>query len=269
MSDRNIDSSANRSADALLEKTSVSGMFSEQLGGADHGAEGFPATIAEDRDGPITREWVEERIRDEVMLDSLVDGLIEDERLDRMRKNINTAVNGTREELAATQKWLRYVLLVQRVLLEKLAEKEIIDLGGIDGRAAELTGLLQHPRFARGLGVALDRKTKKGTEVREINCDERIHVCKQACCRLRFALDERSLSESHLEYDSEHPFMIRRKANGECAYQKEGKCSCYDIRPRTCRTYSCEKDERIWKNFEKMIPSDRVARLPELGAVES
>ena len=48
--------------------------------------------------------------------------------------------------------------------------------------------------------------------------------------------------------------MIRQKPSCYCTHinPKDKKCTIYNNRPSVCKKYSCAKDARIWKDFEKM-----------------
>ena len=40
--------------------------------------------------------------------------------------------------------------------------------------------------------------------------------------------------------------VLQRKPNGECVYlNNDGLCDIYEYRPKACREYNCEDDERI------------------------
>jgi Fe-S-cluster containining protein len=87
-----------------------------------------------------------------------------------------------------------------------------------------------------------------------IDCAARMHVCKAVCCRMSFPLSAREIERGKIKWELGKPYFIRKDANGRCVHldEKNG-CEVYQNRPQVCRGYSCEKDERIWKDFDKMI----------------
>jgi Fe-S-cluster containining protein len=88
----------------------------------------------------------------------------------------------------------------------------------------------------------------------EVNCAERYPVCQAICCKLDFALTAEEIEGGHVKWDLGRPYYIRRAESGHCVHLDTGSCRCgvYADRPGICRQYSCAKDERIWKDFEKM-----------------
>ena len=87
-----------------------------------------------------------------------------------------------------------------------------------------------------------------------IDCAARMHVCKAVCCRLSFPLSAPEIEGGKLKWELGKPYFARKDATGRCVHldEKSG-CGVYQNRPRVCRGYSCEKDERIWKDFDRMI----------------
>lgn len=104
-------------------------------------------------------------------------------------------------------------------------------------------------------GVAL-RVDSAGVEKNfvPVNCAERIHICKAACCRLSFALSAEEIESGRVKWDLGQPYLIRQETTGYCAHNdpRAKSCRIYQNRPGVCRNYSCARDERIWKDFERM-----------------
>jgi Fe-S-cluster containining protein len=90
----------------------------------------------------------------------------------------------------------------------------------------------------------------------QINCHERIHACKGACCALRFALSRQDVEEGVVRWDLGRPYLNRQAADGYCVHSDPTSRSCgaYAQRPAPCRIYDCRSDDRIWLDFDKMIP---------------
>ena len=90
-----------------------------------------------------------------------------------------------------------------------------------------------------------------------VNCEKRKHLCKGACCKLTFALSEDEVEAGNVKWDLEKPYYIRHEENGYCSHinSENYGCTIYNNRPDLCRAYSCKDDERIWEDFDNMIPN--------------
>ncbi|MBC7978476.1 MAG: YkgJ family cysteine cluster protein [Myxococcales bacterium] len=88
-----------------------------------------------------------------------------------------------------------------------------------------------------------------------VDCADRIPICKARCCKFTVVLAEQDLDEGKLQWDLEHPYVLRRAGDGRCVYQERatGFCGNYEYRPAPCRWYSCKDDKRIWLDFENKI----------------
>jgi Fe-S-cluster containining protein len=104
-------------------------------------------------------------------------------------------------------------------------------------------------------GVVIRQDPPQPPTSPDINCAERLPICKAACCRLSFALSVQELEEGKIRWDLGRPYLIRHDAHGRCVHLQEGSCACgvYESRPRVCKVYSCREDQRIWKDFEGMV----------------
>jgi hypothetical protein len=105
----------------------------------------------------------------------------------------------------------------------------------------------------------------------EIDCAARIPYCKAACCSLRWPLTLEEVESGPVKWDLGRPFFNRHGAHGYCHQfdlETHG-CSVYEQRPRPCRQYNCIGDERIWLDFENMIPnSEWIDSHHERGPIE-
>jgi hypothetical protein len=131
-------------------------------------------------------------------------------------------------------------LLVQRGVLDA---DELVQATGAartqihaEGRAADV-----------GVAVRVDENGPEPV----IDCESRLHVCKAVCCRLRFALTVEEIESGLVKWELGQPYFNRQNAEGYC-HRWDGGCTIYHERPSPCRLYSCEHDERIWKDFDAM-----------------
>lgn len=96
----------------------------------------------------------------------------------------------------------------------------------------------------------------------EIDCEARIPYCRAVCCKLTFCYSRQDVDEGALEWNPAAPFRNLKGEDGRCVHQDRstGFCSVHEIRPIPCRYYDCSRDERIWLDFERMIPRPEVER---------
>jgi Putative zinc- or iron-chelating domain len=91
----------------------------------------------------------------------------------------------------------------------------------------------------------------------EIDCAARIPFCQAACCKLRWPLTLAEVESGPVKWDLGRPFLNRHGAHGYCHQLDAGThaCQVYAERPEPCRQYSCVDDDRIWLDFENMVPN--------------
>jgi Fe-S-cluster containining protein len=150
--------------------------------------------------------------------------------------------------------------------IELLAEKGIISIEEVDERKKIVADRLTAKFREAGMGVVrsepeADKYAFEGSA--EIDCENRIDLCRAACCRLDFALSRQDVEEGVVQWEFSRPYMIKRERDGYCTHLDTGGCRCkvYEQRPVPCRAYDCRKDSRIWADFEGRVPSPELAKL--------
>jgi Fe-S-cluster containining protein len=157
-------------------------------------------------------------------------------------------------------------------LIELLSERGVITVAELDERKKQVGQRLVEKFTEKGMGVALtNEEGDKYEYAREakVDCENRLPLCRGACCRLRFALTVQDLEEGKVKWDLGHPYMIRHNAEGYCHHNERDthRCTVYQNRPIVCRAYDCSKDKRIWSDFENMVVSPDLPNLfPKDGA---
>jgi prolipoprotein diacylglyceryltransferase/Fe-S-cluster containining protein len=144
-----------------------------------------------------------------------------------------------------------------------LEEQGLLDRSLMEKRKAAAAERVGSDLAAEGLGVQLDPSTVSKYEpsaIVRIDCENRIALCHAACCKLSFALSREDVQEGTIRWDFGNPYVIARGEDGWCVHLDRGRktCGAYSARPRTCRTYDCRKDARIWLDFEKRIVNPEI-----------
>jgi hypothetical protein len=102
-------------------------------------------------------------------------------------------------------------------------------------------------------GVSL-RVDNAENPLQSVNCEERLHICKAICCKLNFPLSQVEVEEGIIKWELGRPYYIRHSNDGFCCHRgSTGQCTVYNSRPKVCSSYSCQNDERIWKDFDTMV----------------
>ena len=151
-------------------------------------------------------------------------------------------------------------------LVELLTEKGLIQLEELEDKKREVAERLLESFLDKGMGVAMQEDVRdKYTfdETVEIDCQNRVHLCKAACCRMSFALSQQDVEEGVVKWDLGRPYLIAQDADGYCRHldRKSSCCTIRDQRPLPCRGYDCRKDKRVWTDFEQMIINPDLDRL--------
>jgi len=152
-------------------------------------------------------------------------------------------------------------------VIDLLVEKGLLGEDELNERKQEMGRRLVEKFNARGMNVAIqesqiDKYKFEGGP--QIDCASRVHLCKAACCRLKFPLSKQDLEEGVVKWDLPRPYLIARRADGYCAHMEQGcagGCTVYENRPLPCRAYDCRGDERIWSDFENGVVSPGLEQL--------
>jgi Fe-S-cluster containining protein len=176
----------------------------------------------------------------------LIQGLL----FSHTRINLNTIE--THKALAKTE-----------ALLEILVEAGLLDPEEFERKRAEAEDRLRTAFVEQGMSVAIqehDSGKYEPRELPEIDCENRVHLCHAACCRLQFALSKEDVEEGIVRWDLGRPYFIAHRADGSCVHLRpeDRRCDVYAHRPVPCRVYDCSRDKRVWEDFEKRIPNPRV-----------
>jgi hypothetical protein len=157
-------------------------------------------------------------------------------------------------------------------LIELLVAKGIIGIDELDQRKKAVENRLNNNFKEAGIGVrvqnaGVDKYNLE--EESEINCDNRKHICRAACCTFAYALSLQDIHEG-IRWSLGKPFMNAKEPDGYCVHLNKDTlaCSIYERRPAVCRQYSCRNDQRVWLDYDKMIIKPDVFKEQESSNTE-
>jgi hypothetical protein len=151
-------------------------------------------------------------------------------------------------------------------LIDLLIEKGLLTEAELNERKREVGAGLVEKFNNNGMTVAIQDSQVdkyKFEDGPRIDCENRINLCKAACCRMRFPLSPQDLEEGIVKWDLPRPYLIARGPDGYCSHLAGDSCGCsiYENRPLPCRAYDCRQDTRIWADFENRIVSPELEKL--------
>lgn len=156
-------------------------------------------------------------------------------------------------------------------LIELLMKKGLLTEQELNEQKVDVAKRLVEKFRELGMGAVFQEQEQDKYAFTEkevtIDCENRIHLCKAACCRLNFALSRQDIEEGVIKWDLGRPYMIAQDADGYCRHldRKSCRCTVYSNRPVPCRAYDCRKDKRIWTDFENRIVNPNLEELFKNG----
>ncbi len=185
---------------------------------------------------------------------------INDRTVEDLREEVAYGLLYTHSRSNANSGKLLEVASFSYALIELLSERGLISIEELDERKKQVNRRLSEKFSETGMGVALTKEEQDDVgnpQSVEIDCQNRVHLCQAACCRLRFALTVPDVENGKVKWNLGQPYMIRQGEDGYCHHfdRKARFCSIYEDRPFVCRSYDCRNDKRIWQDFEKKIVS--------------
>jgi len=143
-----------------------------------------------------------------------------------------------------------------RALTELLLNKGLVDQQELETMLTQVRQDLESQPAPRVMLASTPDKYESGCTV-AIDCASRIHICKAKCCTFNFYLTDQDLDEGVARWDYGRPYWIQKRPDEYCVHCEPGTCRCrvHAHRPYVCRAYDCRNDERIWLDFERMIPN--------------
>jgi hypothetical protein len=145
-----------------------------------------------------------------------------------------------------------------QALIEILMDKGILDDQLWSALLAEKSKHLRASYVQQGMAVAMQEFKISKYEFKsaaQIDCGNRIHLCKAVCCKLPLALSKEDIQEGKIQWELSHPYMIARNRDDYCVHHDTANCSCnvYEKRPIPCKGFDCREDKLIWLDFSERI----------------
>jgi Fe-S-cluster containining protein len=150
-----------------------------------------------------------------------------------------------------------------QAMVDILVERGLLDPGELEARRSAAAEALRKAYVQRGMAVAMQDfgvSKYRFQHASEVDCENRVHLCRAACCKLPLALSKEDVQESVVCWELDQPYMIAHAAEGYCVHmdREAHRCGVYEQRPIPCRGYDCSKDERIWLDFENKVVNPRI-----------
>jgi Fe-S-cluster containining protein len=180
------------------------------------------------------------------------------ETLEQVRREIVGGLAYSHERATATTGRLLETATFLYALIEILAQKDILTIEELDVQKESIAERVERRFLSKGMGVALQEpdqdKYTLQTEAK-VDCENRVHLCKAACCRMLFPLSRQDIAEGIVRWNLEAPYLIAQTEDGWCRHLDRGDCSCTirEQRPIPCRVYDCRNDTRIWSDFANYV----------------
>jgi hypothetical protein len=150
-----------------------------------------------------------------------------------------------------------------QALGDLLVERGLLVRDEVEARQQEAAAQLRQQYMAQGMATAMQEFGVSKYEFQHgaaVDCENLIHLCRAACCKLPLALSREDVRENVVQWELGQPYMIAHAGDGYCVHMDRHTCGCtvYEQRPIPCRGYDCRKDERIWLDFEKKQINPRI-----------
>jgi hypothetical protein len=159
-------------------------------------------------------------------------------------------------------------------LVEALVGEGIVDHDRLEQRKDQIRSRMGVDFLKEGMGVVLqDPEEDKYRFARsvDIDCENRVHLCRAACCRLPFALSRQDLNEGVVRWDFGQPYMIEQEKDRYCTHLDRCTkgCTVHEKRPVPCRAFDCRDNRGIWLDFAARVPNPIVERIDWLDIISA
>jgi len=186
--------------------------------------------------------------------------------LGELRKEIVAGLQYTHSRANANTSRALETATFLYALIEVLTEKGILTIEELDARKDNIADRVEKRFLSKGMGVVLqepDQDKYAFQAEAHVDCENRVHLCKAACCRMIFPLSRQDIAERIIMWDLESPYLIAQTEDGYCRHLDRTGCRCKvrEYRPIPCRAYDCSHDPRIWSDFANYVINPDLDKL--------
>ncbi len=158
-------------------------------------------------------------------------------------------------------------------LVELLIEKGILTEEELNERKVSVASRLVEKFRELGMGAVFQEKERDKYTLEseaQIDCENRVHLCQAACCKMSFALSRQDIEEGKLRWNLGKPYLIAKGEDGYCYHleQSSYQCTARGHQPVPCRAYDCRNDKCIWLDFEKGTINPEALNIAEQGGTK-
>jgi Fe-S-cluster containining protein len=150
-------------------------------------------------------------------------------------------------------------------LWDELTERCVLDAAALQARLERIREEELHRQrgYAR-VRIEADIDKYALRDLPQIDCAERLHLCRARCCTTDVTLARQDVEERIVTWEHTRPYLLRKRGDGYCVHSdpETQRCTVYPHRPAVCRVYDCRQDRRIWIDFEQRIPAVDPALSP-------
>jgi len=158
-------------------------------------------------------------------------------------------------------------------LSDLLVEHGLLQRDEVEERKQAAADILRQQYMGLGMATAMQEFGVSKYQFQHasvVDCENRVHLCRSACCKLPLALSREDIQEGVVQWELGQPYMIAHGADGYCVHMSRETrgCTVYEKRPIPCRGYDCSKDQRIWLDFEQKKINPRIYDAEWPGCLE-
>ena len=186
--------------------------------------------------------------------------------LGELRKEIVAGLQYTHSRANANTSRALETATFLYAVIEVLTEKGTLTIEELDERKDKIADRVEKRFLSKGMGVVLQEPEQDKYAFQSeahVDCENRVHLCKAACCRMIFPLSRQDIAERIVMWDLESPYLIAQTEDGYCRHldQTGCKCSVREHRPIPCRAYDCRDDPRVWSDFANYVINPDLDKL--------
>lgn len=175
---------------------------------------------------------------------------------DTLERQVEDGNLFTHSALSRLAERLNRVEALLYALTDLCVDKNLVVVDELRMYSQRIRDALAQQGEAVSAGVVMRVDPDEPPQPPQIDCKVRLPLCKAACCSLSFPLSADEIEGGLIKWELGRPYFARKDERCACVHLDQDRgCTIYDDRPRVCRTYSCARDERIWKDFDNMIPN--------------